>query len=259
MTIADLDDLRHAKQILEGSSLAIRLANLVGAPIERSVKLLPTHWAELVNQASYAALQRALDVAIATLNASRRSPAANAWHKAAVAATGAVGGAFGMATLSVELPVSTTIMLRSIVDIARSEGEAVQTIEAKLACLQVFAFGGRTTADDAAESGYFAVRAALARAVAEAAELIAERGLTGKGAPVLARLVGQIAARFGVVVSDKIVAQAVPLLGAAGGAAINLMFVTHFQLMARGHFIVRRLERRYGVEIVRAAYGELPV
>jgi hypothetical protein len=34
-----------------------------------------------------------------------------------------VGGGFGLAALPVELPISTIIMLRSIGDIARSEGE----------------------------------------------------------------------------------------------------------------------------------------
>ena len=39
-----------------------------------------------------------------------------------VGASGAIGGAFGLASVAVELPISTTIMLRSIADIARSEG-----------------------------------------------------------------------------------------------------------------------------------------
>jgi hypothetical protein len=58
-------------------------------------------------------------------------------------------------------------------------------------------------------------------------------------------------------VSEKFVAQSVPVIGAAGGAAINVMFMTHFQDLARGHFIVRRLERKYGAEHVRAVYATL--
>jgi hypothetical protein len=83
--------------------------------------------------------------------------------------------------LLIELPISTTIMLRSIADIARSEGEDIRLAESKLACVEVFALGGRVSKDDAAESGYFAVRAALAKAVSEAAEFIAERGLVKEG------------------------------------------------------------------------------
>ena len=60
-----------------------------------------------------------------------------------------------------------------------------------------------------------------------------------------------------MVVSQKAAAQAIPLIGAAGGALINLAFVDHFQDMARGHFIVRRLERLYGEDIVQAEYDKL--
>jgi hypothetical protein len=60
-----------------------------------------------------------------------------------------------------------------------------------------------------------------------------------------------------VSVSEKVAAQAVPVVGAVGGAAINVLFTAHFQSMARGHFIVRRLERAYGAEAVRQAYQAL--
>jgi hypothetical protein len=70
----------------------------------------------------------------------------------------------------------------------------------------------------------------------------------------MVRLISQIAARFSIPVSQKAAAQAVPLVGAAGGALINTLFIGHFQDVARGHFIVRRLERTHGAEQVRAAY-----
>jgi hypothetical protein len=153
-----------------------------------------------------------------------------------------------------ELPISTTIMLRSIADIARSEGETISEIGCKMACLEVFALGGPSKSDDASESGYFAVRTALARSVTKAAEYIAEKGLAEEGAPVLVRLIIKIAERFSIQVSEKAAAQAIPAIGAAGGALINTLFIDHFQDMARGHFIVRRLERKYGKEIVEATY-----
>ena len=71
------------------------------------------------------------------------------------------------------------------------------------------------------------------------------------------RLIAQIASRFGVVVTQKLAAQAVPVIGAVGGAAVNYAFIDHFQEMARAHFIVRRLERRYGKDAVRTAYERL--
>ncbi len=147
-------------------------------------------------------------------------------------------------------------MLRSIAEIARSEGENLSDPEAALSCVQVFALGGRTGTGEL-EGGYFAVRGMLAKSVTEAARYIAERGIVEEGAPVLVRFLGQVASRFGVVVTQKLGAQAIPVIGALGGAAVNYAFIEHFQDVARGHFIVRRLERSYGKDLVRAEYERL--
>jgi hypothetical protein len=186
-----------------------------------------------------------------------RRPATELKHKLATAVSGAVGGFFGAPALAAELPLTTSIILRSIADIARSEGEDVTAIEVRLACLEVFALGGSSAADDASETGYFAVRAGMAKIMADAAKYIAERGLAAEGGPVIARFIAAIAARFSTVVSEKVAAQAVPVLGAVGGASINVLFMNHFQDVARGHFMVRRLERRYGHELVRDEYRRI--
>jgi hypothetical protein len=159
-----------------------------------------------------------------------------------------------LAALPVELPVSTVIMLRSIADIAQSEGENLSSPEAVLSCVEVFALGGRAGSADASESGYFAVRGMLAKTVTEAARFVAERGVIKEGAPILLKFVTQVAARFGLVVTQKIAVQALPVVGALGGAAVNYAFIQHFQDIARGHFTVRRLERLYGEEKIRSEY-----
>jgi hypothetical protein len=179
------------------------------------------------------------------------------FHKAMAALSGAAGGAFGIASLPIELPFSTAIMLRSIGDIARSQGEDLSNPETALACLEVFALGSHNQSGDFMESGYFAVRGLLAKSVTEAGRYLIERGAADEAAPVLLRLISQIASRFGVVVSQKVVAQTVPVLGAAGGAAINYAFINHFQTIAHGHFTVRRLERIYGIEVIKAEYQRL--
>ena len=106
-------------------------------------------------------------------------------------------------------------------------------------------------------SVYFAVRGLLAKSVAEAARFIVDRGVLAEGGPVLVRLLAQIASRFGVIVTQKLAAQAVPVIGALGGAAVNYAFIDHFQDIARAHFTVGRLERRCGKDAVRTAYVEL--
>ncbi|HKQ39787.1 MAG TPA: EcsC family protein [Verrucomicrobiae bacterium] len=253
----DLQDLRHAKALLENPGLAMRLANLVGTPLEKGFKLLPQGWTDVVHKAARAALTRALNVAVASLGTRARATASEKFHKILVGASGGVGGAFGLAAVPVELPISTTFMLRSIADIARSEGHDLQSASVKFACLEVFALGGKAKSDDASESGYWAIRTALAKAVSEAAAYVAQRGVLEQSAPAVVRFIAAIAARFGVIVSEQVAAKAVPVIGAASGSVINILFMEHFQNMARGHFIVKRLEAKYGVARIREAYEQI--
>lgn len=257
LSIVEIEELRTAKQLLETPGLVAKLSHLVGSPLELMMNKLPGPLHSSINSAVRKSIDTAFDIALKTMDQGACQPSSNFRHKIAAGATGAVGGLFGLSALAIELPVSTTIMLRSIADIARSEGEDLRHSESRLQCLQVLALGGKLPGDDAAESTYFAARAALAKAVSEAAEFVAKKGLVQKGAPVIIRLLSQIASRFSIVVSEKVAAQAVPLVGAIGGAAINTLFIDHFQDMGRGHFIIRRLERVHGQEVVLKLYEEM--
>ncbi len=250
----DLRDLKKAKMLLENPGIAAKITNLLGTPIEKGLELLPENWNTTIGEATQAALSKAVQAAVMTMKDSPGKESSDIWHKLAVATTGSVGGFFGLPALTVELPISTTVMLRSIADIARSENENISQIEAKLACIEVFALGGPSKSDDATESGYFAVRATLAQSLANATKHIAKHGLVEEGSPALVRLIIKIAERFSIQVSEKAAAQAVPAIGAAGGAIINTLFIDHFQDMARGHFVVRRLERKYTKELVEDTY-----
>ncbi|HEU0229338.1 MAG TPA: EcsC family protein [Burkholderiaceae bacterium] len=254
----DLDSLRNARELLENPGLAARMTNLIGAPVELGLKWLPEGWRSKISDITQAALRKATDAAIVTLDDRPGEGSSNHWHKLGAAVSGGVGGFFGLAGLAVELPISTTLMMRSIADIARSEGESLGHPDARRACLEVFALGGKTKTDDATDSGYYAIRVALAQSVAQATEYLGTHVVVEKGTgPALVRLITVVADRFGVQVTEKAAAQAIPALGAAGGAVINTLFIGHFQSMARGHFTVRRLERKYGAEAVRAAYMAL--
>lgn len=257
LTKTELAELKRAKSLLENPGLAARMSAMLGSPIDKGMKMLPARFQKTIHEASEAAMLKALDVAVKSHGMDGKSTSKDRLHKFAAAASGAMGGAFGLAALAVELPISTTIMLRSIADIAKSEGENIQHIDTKLACLTVFALGGRSEKDDATESGYFATRAAMAGAVTEASKFLAEKGFSKIGAPALVRLVSLISSRFGIVVSEKAAVQAIPIIGAATGALINTLFIEHFQNMARGHFTVRRLEKIHGAEPVRLAYEAL--
>ena len=254
---SEISELRRAKDLLEHPGIAAKVSNYIGTPIEKLLKKLPESLTATVNEITRKSIEKALDIALLTMDKDEQGASSNWWHKLAVVATGAGGGAFGLPALAIELPISTTIMLRSIADIARSEGEDLRCPDARLQCVQVLALGGNSKGDDGTESGYFAARAALAKSISEAAAHLTKKGLTHHGAPAIVRLISQVATRFSIVVSEKAATQAVPVVGAFGGAAINSLFIDHFQDMGRGHFIVRRLERLHGQDEIRRLYEEL--
>jgi hypothetical protein len=274
LSAADRADLERAMRDLEGKSLAIKLCAVLGRRVTAMATIVPPQLAEAAARTAEAAVRSGLSLALRSL-AGKPLRDRRRMHKSIAVLAGAAGGAFGFSTLAVELPLSTTIMLRSIADIARSEGHDLSEPGAALSCLEVFALGGRIGSDPrvefpdsagedsrlaggvAAETGYFALRAILARSVTDAIRYLGGRGIVSEAAPALVRLIAQMSAHFGVAVSQKLVVQSVPLIGAAGGAAINYIFADHFQTVARGHFTVLRLERRYGAEIVRAEYERM--
>ena len=248
--------LARAVDVLENPNFAARLADYAGAPVNRIVQMLPRPAGRGLSKAVEVAMGRCLRTAIASLEPEAQSPSATWFSTAMVGVTGGVSGFLGVAALAVELPLTTTIMLRAIADIARHNGEDLARLDARLACLQVFALGARRTAVRT-DLGYFAARALLTRLTGNSAAYVVERSAAELSGVMLSGLVAEIVSRFGIVVSDRIAASALPVVGAIGGATVNVVFMNHFQEIARGHFTVRRLEREYGAETVRLHYAEL--
>jgi len=253
----DREDLRTAVNLLENPGLSFRLINLLGYPIEGIVKALPRRIRKAIGKTVTEGVGTAFYAAVSTMGRKSRHRPFRLIHRTMVLVSGAIGGFFGFPGMIVELPISTTLMLRSIADIARSEGEDLSSTDTHLACITVFALGGRLSGDSGADAAYYAVRAALARTLSEAAEFVAQRGIAEEGAPIVIRVMSNLASRFGIIVTDKMAAEMVPIFGAFGGASINLLFINHFQATARGHFIVRRLERKYGREVVKGEYKKV--
>jgi hypothetical protein len=252
----ELAELRWAYQHLEHPSLAARLSSRLASPIEEGISLLPKTWQKRLNKSAEASICQSLKLALASLDKAGTGGTNKLLHKFAAVGAGAAGGFFGPLTLLAELPVTTLLMLRSIAEIARSEGEDLTGKDARMACVQVFALGGRTSEDEAADLGYYGLRFALGiyfeRDILEYAA-----NANGPHIPAVIEMIRAIAARFGVVISDKAAAQMVPIAGALSGAMLNLIFMNHYQDVAKGHFTVRRLERQYGVDRIRDEYQRL--
>ncbi len=257
----DLLTLQSAKQKMEQIGWAMQGLNKMGNIIESRIQLLPQKQRNWLQQITYKILHTVVKSNLISMRKKSRNTPYNNLYKALVTSSGAIGGALGASAFAVDLTLATKLMMRSIMDIARSEGEDLDSLDSQLACLQVFALGGKSKHDDNLDTGYYATRIAISSAVKGAS------GISGKtvttllnttGNPVL-QLIAQVASRFSVQVSEKFVAQAIPIVGAAGGATINLAFIDHFQNMAHAHFSIRRLERKYGEALIIQEYEQLSI
>lgn len=253
----DFRTLERAREILENPGLAAKLSNVIGAPIEAGVRSLPDSAQQLIMTLTHHSLRAGLAAIVATMDCEPGKAAAPGMYKFVSGLSGAAGGFFGLTALPIELPVSTLLILRSIAEIARSQGEDLTRPEAQLACLEVLALGGTSRADDAAEVGYYATRIGLAQTISSAVQHIGRHGFAHKVATPIANFIARIAARFSITVTEGMLAKAVPVVGAASGAAVNAVFMSHFQDMAWAHFNVRRLEREFSESLVRRRYEAL--
>ena len=249
----DLLDLKKAKALLEKDGIAIKIANFFGKLIEMSGKLLSPKFRESVALHNVAVIEKSWEFTMTTMSGADEPPESVNRHLFYVIISGAVGGV-GILTLIIELPVTTVLMLRSVADIAKDEGEDYNQFETKIASLQVLALGSDFVDENTGETGYYAIRMSLEKPMLESSKHIAKKGAAGMGAPFAVQLIAKIAVRFQTVLSAQIAATVVPVAGAITGAIINIIFINLFQDKARGHFIVRRLEKKYGPETVKRAY-----
>lgn len=267
--------IREAVAALEFPQPLARISQMIGQPIERTVQMLPASVQSLVFSATEKALEGALGASLATVPEPRiqtesfeamiaRADANANQHRLGTIASGAVGGFFGAWGLVFELPVTTGVMLRSIATIAQSFGEDLSTVDSKLECMKVFAFGSPHPSDTSTDTSYYGARLLLRRFVTEASQVFLQRtvrdmarSLETRTAPFIGSLVVKIASRFEVAVSQKAVAQFLPGLGAGAGALINAAFAKHFNLVSKYHFGLRALEREHGEEAIEAAYSQI--
>jgi hypothetical protein len=245
--------LTRAAGQLEQPGFAIKVADVLGRPVTRAFGMMPEIANRQVAKLIEAAMLKCLGIAIDSLEGTAPNVPSRWVPRLTTGVTGGLGGLFGAFALPIELPLTTTLMLQSIADIARHQGEDLGRPEARLACLEVFALGDRRSGKRA-DIGYYATRSVLARLTADLAGMIIQQRSVDAASPIGLRLAREIAGRFGIAVSERAAASAVPIIGALGGATVNMMFMSHFQQIAEGHFTIRRLERRYGAELVRTLY-----
>lgn len=223
---AELD--RLAKRFRQADGIGMQVLGLVGNRAEDLLGRLPMS----VRQGLDRSTKRALEIAFDAASQSRERVGDRPdWlNSAAATAMGAMGGAGGLPTALVELPVTTTVLLRAIQGIASDLGFDAEDPTVRAHCLQIFAAAGPLSRDDGTDMAFLSARVTLTGA--------AVHGIIGRVAPRLATVLGQ-----------KLAAQTVPLIGAAAGAATNYAFTSYYQEMARVYFGLRALARDNGTDV----------
>jgi hypothetical protein len=256
LTPHERDELWRAAVIMADSrGLLLRLTAVFGRRIEALRARLAKAgerfggmaWSDFTRRAQEAVedtLWNGFDFATFGLSAVPRiarpkQPKGSRAHRLAAAASGAASGFVGLPGVLFDIPFTTTTILRSIAEIARDSGEDLASDDTRRACLEVLAFGGPNAVDDDTETGYWATRA-------------------GVNHFTIDLLIKSAAGRFGLVISDKILAQAVPVAGAVAGGALNYAFTQYYQDMARVTFCLRALDRRTGQPLaIRQCFGQM--
>ncbi len=260
LTPSEKKFLLQAKSFLENEALLMSIVNYVGKPLDSALQKLPAGAEAKIAAAVDSALKKSLDIAI------KSTPSAQhySWevslqkscmhryaHTGITTVSGAVGGFFGVVGAVVELPISTTLIMRNIVAIAKDFNFNPSDPDVALECLYVLTLGSKKQSDDEMDSAYYTARLGFLMAMNNATSVI--KGVAGLG-PQLARVLNIVSKQFGTSVTEKIVAEAIPVLGAVSGAGINALFTDYFGKAARFHFGILDLERRYGAPTVQAFY-----
>lgn len=207
---------RHAR----AGHAGIQVLNMIGGQAESLLDRLPPEMRARLTTHTESALRAAMDAAHRSREVVADSPG---WMgRALTTVMGAAGGAGGLPTALAELPATTTILLRTIQDVAVEHGFDPSEPGVQYDCIQVFGAAGPLDHDDGADLAFLSTRMAVTGAAVQA-------------------LVARVAPRLATVLGQKLATQTVPVLGAAAGAVTNYAYTSYYQQMAHVHFGLRRL------------------
>lgn len=224
----EIADLAHALRRANGPVMS--LVNRLGGGIEKQLSALPPRLRDEVERISAASLSAAFGAGGVVPRLGRRGTLA------AAIASGAAGGAGGLVTSVAELPVTIAVMLKAIREEAEAAGFDPAEDVVRAACIEVFAAGSPLAEDDGVDTSFLSARLTL----------------TG---PALQRVIATVAPRLAVAMGQKLAAQAVPVLGAVSGAALNAAYLRYYREMARIRFALMRLTVQHGAEAVMARFA----
>ena len=240
---ASRNELQQSMAVLaDGGGIVMRLvgglSGFAGQALGRGIRAIvaaPKTNAAVQSAAEFA-LRRAFDLAVLRLHQPGQKDRTRRLARPLVILSGAVGGFVGLPGFLPDASVTSLAIMREIARIAQEAGEDLADEDTRAACLQVFALTPGP-GDQRSDLNYFSAR------------------LMMQGRP-LAVLFTEVASRYGLSLSQKFALQAVPIIGAIGGASLNSAFLNHYRNLAKAHFTIRRLERTFGPAAVQAASAE---
>ena len=215
----------------------MRLVNAAGSQLEDGMKILSKPVRDQVEGAIRTGLMRSYEAAARTREGAFASRiGSDRAHRVLASLSGALGGVGGLATAIAELPVATTVIFRAVQGIAAQYGEDPTSAETRIECLRVFGSGGPGGhPEDGLDTAFIGARLSI----------------TG---PTLNKLIARIAPKVGAVMTQKLAAKAVPVIGAVAGAGTNYAFMTYYVELAHVHFGLRKLAREHGEAAVAEAF-----
>lgn len=224
-----------ARRAKRANGPLIRAFNRLGGGVETQLTALPPKVRSLLDGGTEGLLSSAYRAAGA-VGALKAVPETGDWaHRLAVVTGGALGGFGGLATAAVELPATVALFFGAMQKVGAEYGYDPKSDKARLICLEVFGAGGPFASDDGVNSGFIGSRLAINSG---AVQVVIRRI-----APAVAALLGR-----------KLASQAVPVIGAAAGAGLNLAFLDYFREMAHVRFGLERLADRHDAAAVEAQF-----
>lgn len=217
---------RLARRYLAASGLGMEILATIGGSAQGLIERLPRFVRSRLDGLTLAALNRAFAAATRTRRYVRDR--GDWFNRLASTVSGAAGGVAGLPGAMIELPVTVTMLLRAILDIAEEHGLDPDSDEVRIEALRVFAAAGPMSEDDGTDLGLLAAKLSIT-------------GQTVQG------IIARIAPRLAAVLGQKLAAQATPVFGALAGASINYTFARYYQEIARVHFGVLRLSQETGL------------
>ena len=218
--------------------LLMTVVGFAGSKAENALEALPDAAKDAIEAATERALEFAYRGAEAAGKAQRAPEMGRHGHALAAVVTGAAGGFGGLASAAVEIPVTVGIIFAAIQKAARAEGFDPADEAVRRQCLMVFAAGYPVDpADDGVNTSFLMSRAMISGAS-------------------LHRLIATVAPRLAAALTQKLAAQAIPVLGSVAGAGINYAFTRYYQDLAEIRFALMRLARDHGEAAVTAAFRQ---